>query len=113
MNIQIIGTKKCRETKKAQMFFKERGVEFHFVDLNERELSPGELDKIIQKAGKHNIIDSESKLYKDKGFAYMDYDPREEVMENNLLLKTPVVRLDREVTLGFVPQFWKDMLSRT
>ena len=112
MNIQIIGTKKCRDTKKAQMFFKERGVSFHLVDLNERALSPGELDKIIQKAGKDNIIDTQSKLYKDKGFAYMDYDPREEVLENNLLLKTPVVRLDREVTIGYVPQLWKELLSR-
>ncbi len=113
MNIQIIGTKKCRDTKKAQMFFKERGVKFHFVDLNERELSPGELDKIIQKAGRDNIIDRESNLYKEKGYAYMDYDPREEVMENNLLLKTPVIRLDKDITLGFVPDQWKEILSRS
>ncbi|MDC7221427.1 MAG: glutaredoxin [Spirochaetales bacterium] len=112
MNIQIIGTKKCRNTKKAQMFFKERGVKFHLVDLNERELSPGELDKIIQKAGKNNIIDEESKLYKDKGFAYMDYDPREEVLENNLLLKTPIIRFDKEVTLGYVPDKWKEFISQ-
>ena len=49
MNIQIIGTKKCKNTKKSFMFFKERGIKYHFVDLNERSLSPGELDKIIQK----------------------------------------------------------------
>jgi arsenate reductase (glutaredoxin) len=111
MNIQIIGTKKCRNTKKAQMFFKERGVPFHLVDLNERELSPGELDKIIQKAGAGNIIDRDSKIYKDKGYAYRDYDPREEVLENNLLILTPVVRMDKEVTLGYVPDEWKEILG--
>jgi arsenate reductase (glutaredoxin) len=112
MNIQIIGTKKCKNTKKAQMFFKERGVKFHLVDLNERELSPGELDKIIQKAGKGNIIDTESKIYKEKGYSYRDYDPREEVLEDNMLLKTPIIRFDKDVTLGYEPEQWKEHLSK-
>ncbi len=111
MNIQIIGTKKCRETKKAQLFFKERGAPFHLLDLNERELSPGELDKIIQKVGKDKIIDRESKTYKDKGYAHRDYDPREEVLEDNSLLKTPVIRFDRDVTVGYDPDRWKEILK--
>ncbi len=111
MNIQIIGTKKCRNTKKAQMFLKERGVKFHFLDLNERELSPGELDKIIQKVGRDNIIDTESKTYKDKGFAWRDYDVREEVLGDNSLMVTPVIRFDKEITAGYVPKKWKEFLS--
>ena len=29
MNIQIFGTSKCFDTKKAQRYFKERGIKFH------------------------------------------------------------------------------------
>ena len=39
MNIQIFGTKKCFDTKKAQRYFKERGIKFQFIDLNEKKLS--------------------------------------------------------------------------
>jgi arsenate reductase-like glutaredoxin family protein len=106
MNIQIIGTKKCTDTKKAQRFFKDRSVNFHFLDLNEKPLSKGELTKISQKIGKDELIDTESKEYKNKGLAWMDYDAVEEVMENNLLLKTPIVRNGTEVTAGYDQKTW-------
>ena len=49
MNIQIIGTKKCKETQKAERFFKERNIQFHFGDLTIKGLSKGELDNIKRK----------------------------------------------------------------
>ena len=36
MNIQIFGTKKCNDTKKAERFFKERGIKYQFIDLREK-----------------------------------------------------------------------------
>ena len=33
MNIQIFGTKKCNDTKKAQRYFKERGIKFQFIGI--------------------------------------------------------------------------------
>lgn len=36
MNIQIFGTKKCNDTKKAERFFKERGIKYHFIDMKEK-----------------------------------------------------------------------------
>lgn len=44
MNIQIFGTKKCNNTKKAQRYFEEYGIKFQFIDLNEKEISKGEID---------------------------------------------------------------------
>jgi glutaredoxin len=43
MNIQIFGTSKCQDTRKAQRFFKERGIPFQYVDLAVKGLSKGEL----------------------------------------------------------------------
>ncbi len=110
MNIQIIGTKKCNSTKKAIRFFKEHGVPYHFVDLNERELSEGELSNIAAKIPPEELMDKESKLYKKKGYEYMEYDPLEEIRENNLLLKTPVVRNGKEVTAGPAEKVWKEWI---
>ena len=106
MNIQIIGTKKCSATQKAMRFFRERNVNFHFLDLNEKPLSKGELTKIVQHLGGENIMDRDSKAFKDKGLAWMDDDPVEEIMENNLLLKTPVVRNGNEATAGLEQKIW-------
>ena len=39
MNIQIFGTSKCFDTKKAQRYFKERGIKYQFIDMKEKGMS--------------------------------------------------------------------------
>ena len=46
MNIQIFGTKKCNDTKKAERFFKERGIKYQFVDMKEKGMSKGEFTAV-------------------------------------------------------------------
>lgn len=110
MNIQIFGTKKCKETQKALRFFKERGIQPHLVDLKEKGISPGEFDAVARRHSAQDLIDEGSPLFKKKGLAYMDYDPREEVLENPLLLKTPVVRRGQDSTIGYQPDHWKSWI---
>lgn len=93
------------------MFFKERGRSFHFVDLNERDLSPGEIENIIRKEGEENIIDKKGKYYLDNGYAYRDFDIRDEIQSHSQLLKTPIVRMDKEVVIGYDPKRWKELLD--
>ncbi len=105
--IQIIGTKKCKTTAKAIRYFKERGVAYQFKDLTVKELAVGELDKISQKVDIDDLIDDESALYDKKGLLYMEYDPREEILEDNRLLKTPILRNGADVIVGYNPDGWK------
>ena len=51
MNIQIFGTKKSFDTKKAQRYFKERRVKFQFIDLKEKGMSKGELESVARAVG--------------------------------------------------------------
>ena len=110
MNIQIFGTKKCNDTKKAQRFFKERGIKFQFVDMNEKGLSKGELNSVAQANGG---IDNMNNLdAKDKDtLALIQYiaeeDKVEKILENQQILKTPVVRNGKQSTLGYHPDVWK------
>ncbi len=110
MNIQIIGTKKCKDTQKATRFFKERGVNFHLMDLNQRALSPGELDNILLRVEGEDLLDPHSPSYKKRGMAYMSFDLREELLEDPGLMRTPVVRNGREVTVGYAPDTWESWL---
>lgn len=99
--IQIIGTKKCKETQKAIRAAKERKIDFQFVDLNERELSTREWDNIFAHYEADSLINKNSKYYKKKGFSYMVFDAKEELIENSDLLVTPIIRCKQKVKLGF------------
>ena len=108
MNIQIFGTKKCNDTKKAQRFFKERGIKIHFRDLTEKGLSPGELQNISRSVEIEDLLDTESKQYKKRGLQFMVFNTEEELLEDPLLLKTPIVRNGEEATIGYKPDVWKE-----
>ena len=110
MGIQIIGTKKCRETQKTERYFKERGYEYHLVDLEARALSSGELNSVAAAVGADELIDTGSKLYKKKGMSYMDFDPLEELSEHPELMKTPVIRSGSKAVIGYHPELWEALI---
>lgn len=110
MNIQIFGTKKCNDTKKAQRFFKERGIKFQFIDMNEKEISKGELRSICQAVG--GIVAMVNDNCKDKdALALVKYiseeEKEEKLLENQHIIKTPIVRNGKQATLGYAPEVWK------
>ena len=51
MNIQIFGKSKSFDTKKAERYFKERGIKFQSVDLPTKGLSKGELNSVLAAVG--------------------------------------------------------------
>ena len=110
MNIQIFGTKKCFETKKAERYFKERGIKFQLIDLKEKGMSKGEFNSVKQAVGGlDKLIDGSSK---DKDLlALLEFlspeDKEEKVLENQHLLKIPIVRNGRLATIGYQPDIWK------
>ena len=62
MNIQIFGTKKCNDTKKAERFFKERGIKYQFIDIKEKGMSKGEFNSVAQvNGGLENMINWDGK----------------------------------------------------
>ena len=81
--IQIFGTKKSFDTKKAQRFFKERRIKVQFIDLKEKEMSKGELTSVMQAVGG---IDK--------------------LLENQQVLAEPIVRNGKKATVGYCPDVW-------
>lgn len=107
MNIQIFGTKSCNDTKKAERYFKERRIQFHFRDLTEKGLAKGELDNITRVIPIEELIDKEGKQYKKRNMQFMVFNLEEELLADPLLLVTPIVRNGKEVTIGYQPDVWK------
>lgn len=110
MNIQIFGVKKCFNTKKAERYFKERKINYQFVDLTIKSLSKGELQSVKSAVGLNNLIDSGSKDYKRLNMdRIISASVREELLLSNPnLYKTPIVRNGKHATVGYEPEVWKD-----
>ena len=111
MKIQIFGTKKSADTRKAERYFKERGIRFQSVDLKEKGLSKGEFQSVCQAVGGLDaMIDPDGK---DKDLlALIRYiaaeDRLEKVLENQAVLKQPIVRNGKQATVGYRPEVWKE-----
>ena len=115
MNVQIFGVKKCADTRKAERWFKERGMPVQVIDLREKGMSPGELASVAARVGLDALIDREGARYRDRGLrAAAPTGPRvqQALADDPLLLRTPVVRCGRDATVGFQPEVWETWRSR-
>ena len=107
---QIFGFNDCQDTRKAQRFFKERGVSVHFVDLNERPAARGELRRFAEKFGAAALVDRDGARFKALGLRVAGDSP-ERLLERALteprLLRTPLVRCGGRVAVGHAPETWQ------
>jgi arsenate reductase-like glutaredoxin family protein len=120
MEVQIFGVKKSADTRKAQRFFSERRIRAHFVDLNEKSMSEGELTRFIQKFGVEALVDRESKRYEDLGLRALGGSGGSEarwierLLSEPMLLKLPLVRRLGQppaLTVGDDEKTWREWTS--
>ena len=110
MNIQIFGTKKSFDTKKAQRFFKERRIKFQFVDLAEKGLSKGELQSVMRAVGGiEALVDPDARDQDaDALITHLAESQKlDKLLGNQQVLRQPVVRNGRQATVGYAPDTWK------
>ena len=106
MNIQIFGTKKCFDTKKAQRFFKERGIKFQFIDLAQKSMSKGEFNSVCAAVGGiDKVINTESEDYTAVKYLLPDAQ-LEKILETPQLFRTPIVRDGKKASVGNCPEVW-------
>lgn len=111
MNIQIFGSKKSFDTKKAERYFKERGIKYQYIDMKEKGMSRGEFNSVKQAVGGIDKMIDEN--CKDKQLLTLikylsDSDKEEKVFENQMLIKTPIVRNGRLASVGCQPEVWQN-----
>ena len=109
MNIQIFGTKKSFDTKKAQRYFKERRIKYQFIDLKEKGLSRGELTSVAQSVGGIDALVNPKAKDEDllALLKYLSAEARmEKVLENQQVLVEPIVRNGKKATVGYQPDVW-------
>ena len=109
MNIQIFGKSKCFDTKKAERYFKERGIRVQSVDLPRYGLSAGEFASVCRAVGGWAALLDEK--HPDAALVRClasDTAREEKLLENPRMLRTPIVRNGRQATVGYCPEVWEE-----
>ena len=109
MNIQIFGKSKCFDTKKAERYFKERRIKYQYVDLMRYGLSGKEFDAVLRGVGGiDNLINWQANLPQITLMKYMESTAAKEdkVFDDPALMRTPIVRNGKAVTVGYCPEVW-------
>jgi arsenate reductase-like glutaredoxin family protein len=115
MEVQIFGVKKSPETRKALRFFAERRVKTHFVDLQERAASPGELRRFAQRFGVEALLDRSSRRFADLGLGAARLSEErwlDKLADEPLLLRMPLVRFQQRLTVGDAESTWREWTGK-
>jgi arsenate reductase-like glutaredoxin family protein len=115
MEVQIFGIRKSAETRKALRFFAERRIKTHFVDLQERAASPGELRRFAQKFGAGALIDRASRRFADLGLGAAQLSEErwlDRLAQEPMLLRMPLVRCQQKLTVGDAESTWREWTGR-
>ena len=109
MNIQIFGSTKSSDSRKAERYFKERRIKYQFIDMKKYGMSGGEFDNVLRAVGGiEKMVDWDGKDPDLDLIRYMadERDQEDKVFENQALIKLPVVRNGKQATVGYCPEVW-------
>ena len=107
MNVQIFGTKKSSDARKAERWFKERRVKAQFIDLLDKGISKGELRSVAQVCGGLDaLIDPDCKDQDALALVtYLAPAQREDaILEHPQVLRQPIVRNGKRAAVGYKPE---------
>jgi arsenate reductase len=112
-SVQIFGVKGSQATRAAERFFKERRVDIHFVDLKVKPMAAGEIKRFVDKFGLGGLVDREGTAYVDGGLKYIRMSDAEmlgKIERDPKLLRLPLVRGGKVLSIGHDEVTWKEML---
>ncbi|HUA57825.1 MAG TPA: ArsC/Spx/MgsR family protein [Verrucomicrobiae bacterium] len=113
-NIQIFGVKNSPATRAAERFFKERRIAIQMIDLNKKAIAAGEIRRFVDRFGWAGLLDTEGKAYLDGGLKYLqlsEAELMERIEHQPLLLRLPLARGGKLLSVGRDEESWKAMLA--
>ena len=115
-DVQIFGVKASEATRAAERFFKERRIVIQFVDLAQRAMAPAEIRRFVDRFGLVDLVDREGKAYEASGLKYLKLSDAEliaRIERDPKLLRLPLVRSGKLLSIGQDESAWKEIVSTT
>ena len=110
MNIQIFGTKKSADARKAERWFKERRVKYQYIDLADKGISRGELRGVAQACGGLDALLDEAARDRD-ALALVKYtaaaQKEDALLSHPQILRQPIVRNGKKASIGYCPEVYQ------
>lgn len=114
MNLQIFGTGKSFDTKKAERFFKERKIPFQSVDVAKYGMANREFESVLKAVGGiDNLIDWDGRGPETELLRHLANPVQKEdrLFDDLRLAKLPIVRNGKRATAGYCPEVWEAWLK--
>ncbi len=109
VNIQIFGSKKNNDSKKAERWFKERRIKYQYIDLLTKGLSLGEYRSVKAAVGFAALVNTQCDEYEDLGLQYVPPQAVDQrIADCPAILNAPIVRNGKQATVGYCPEIWKE-----
>ena len=111
--VQVFGLDDSPGTRAALRFFRERRIEVSYVDLRRRPLASAELRRFVDRLGARELVDVASRAYRDAGLAHLvltDAEMAERLLDDQRLLRLPLVRVGAAVSAGRDEVAWMSMI---
>ena len=109
VNIQIFGSKKNNDSKKAERWFKERRIKYQYIDLLTKGLSLGEYRCVKAAVGFEALVNTQCDEYEDMGLQYVPPQAVDQRIANcPAVINAPIVRNGKQATVGYCPEIWKE-----
>ncbi len=112
--VQIFGTRKSADTRKALRYFAERRIPTHFVDLVLRAPAPGELRRFAERFGVQALIDRNSRRFSELGLRQSMHSDDwwlKRLGEEPAMLQQPLVRFGSRLSVGLDEKGWHEWLT--
>ena len=110
---------KCSTCKKAKMFLDKNNIEYvdrHIVENNPNKV---ELDKWIKLSGKDikSFFNTSGIKYRalnlSETLKELDYEDKLDILSSDgMLVKRPILVLDKTVLVGFIEKEWNSVLNK-
>ena len=108
MNIQIFGSSKSFDSKKAERYFKERRIKYQYIDMKRYGISRGELQSVKNAVGFDKLVDPSAEDSVILKYLTGDEERLQKLLENQDWINLPIVRNGKAATVGYAPDVWKE-----
>lgn len=102
--LKVYGIKNCNKVRDTFKWLDENDIEYEFINLKKEPLSEGKLDEFVHKVGLDVLINKRGTTYRNLGLKDKDLsedDLFDVLLENQTMIKRPVLELDDAVLIGY------------
>ena len=102
--LKVYGIKNCNKVRDTFKWLEENDVEYEFINLKKDPLFEGKLDEFVHKVGLDVLVNKRSTTYRNLGLKDKDLsedDLFDVLLENQTMIKRPVLELDDAVLVGY------------